>query len=111
VAAIALGQWTEKRDVKMDANVNQRSEIVAATFTLDQPERMMGVALNAAETQLEEKRAKCSHSLSFQRGGQRAKRVGASPGDGPAETGRAGGTGHQTAHSRRTDTAPAPDDR
>jgi Terminase small subunit len=50
-AAIELGQWTEKRDVKMDATVNQRAEILAATFTLDELERMMGAAVKAVEQQ------------------------------------------------------------
>jgi hypothetical protein len=53
-AAIELGQWTEKRDVKMDPQVNQKSEILAARFTLGELERMMDVAVRAAEAQLQQ---------------------------------------------------------
>jgi hypothetical protein len=54
-AAIDLGQWTEKRDVKMDAQVSQKSDILAAHFTLGELERMMDVAVKAAEAQAQQR--------------------------------------------------------
>jgi hypothetical protein len=53
-AAIELGQWTEKRDVKMDANVHAEAKVLAATFTLEELERMMDVAVKAAEAQVQQ---------------------------------------------------------
>jgi peptidyl-tRNA hydrolase len=50
-AAIELDQWTEKSHVKMDAQVSQNSQILAAKFTLEQLERMRDVAVQAAEQQ------------------------------------------------------------
>jgi hypothetical protein len=48
-AAIELGQWTEKRDVKLDANVRAEAKILAASFTLEELERMMDTVLKAVE--------------------------------------------------------------
>jgi hypothetical protein len=53
-AAIELGQWTEKRDVKMDANVHAEAKVLAATFTLEELERMMGAAVKAVESQAQQ---------------------------------------------------------
>jgi hypothetical protein len=72
--AIELGQWTEERDVKMDATVSQRAEILAATFTLEELERMMGRGQSRGGENSNKNKSQAFPQPPFQRRGQRAKR-------------------------------------
>jgi Terminase small subunit len=63
-AAIELSQWTEKRDVKMDANVTANAKILAATFTLGELERMMSAGLQVVEQRLQQQQPATAAALS-----------------------------------------------